>query len=133
MSGSIPQRLLDTDIMIDLQRRHPPALQWFRTVRPGEVGICGLVAMELVQDARNATEARAADVLIGPLAIVWPSEVACQAAMADFRNLHLSHGLGLIDSLIASTARASGAMLCTFNRKHFAAVPNLICQQPYIR
>lgn len=42
--------LVDTDILIDVQRGHPPALAWFRglTTLPG---IPGFVAMELIQDA----------------------------------------------------------------------------------
>jgi predicted nucleic acid-binding protein len=133
MRSSGPRRHLDTDILIDIQRRHPAALAWFRTVGPGEVGIAGFVAMELVKDARNAAEARAADVLIEPLPVIWPSDEACRTALIDFRNLHLSHSLGLIDSLIAATARSAGATLCTFNRKHFRPVAGLTCEEPYIR
>jgi predicted nucleic acid-binding protein len=44
--------LLDTDVLIDVQRGHPPALAWFAglTELPA---VPGLVVMELVQDARN--------------------------------------------------------------------------------
>ncbi len=49
--------LLDTDVLIDIQRGHAPAIGWFAALR--EVpSICGLVAMELVQDARNMQHVR---------------------------------------------------------------------------
>jgi len=43
----------------------------------------------------------------------------------------LSHSLGLIDALIAATAISAGASLCTYNLKHFRAVPGLVTVQPY--
>ncbi len=39
----------------------------------------------------------------------------------------------LIDSLIAATAIGQGATLCTFNTKHFAAIPGLVTEQPYAK
>ena len=36
-------RLLDTDIVIDLQRKHPPAVIWFASVDLSGVAVrCGL-------------------------------------------------------------------------------------------
>lgn len=124
--------LVDTDILIDVQRRHPPALAWFATLTELP-SVPGVVAMELIQDAANAAQVRAATRLIAPLAIVWPSVSDCHAALVDFQTLHLSHGLGLIDALIAATARGLDADLCTFNLRHYRAVPGLRTLQPYVR
>ena len=45
--------LVDTDILIDVQRGHPPALAWF--AGQAELpAVPGFVVMELLQDARNA-------------------------------------------------------------------------------
>ena len=44
-----------------------------------------------------------------------------------------SDNLGLVDSLIAATAVGLGAILCTFNVKHFRVVAGLQMQQPYKR
>jgi predicted nucleic acid-binding protein len=126
-------RLLDTDIIIDLQRKHPPSTAWFSTVDLSDLAVPGFVAMELYQAARNKAEARSADSILRLLPIVWPSDVACGVALADFRALHLSHNLGLIDALIGAATRALGAILCTFNVKHFKAVPGLTVEQPYLR
>jgi predicted nucleic acid-binding protein len=45
--------LLDTDVLIEFQRGHAPALAWFAglTELPA---IPGFVVMELIQDAFNA-------------------------------------------------------------------------------
>ena len=49
--------LLDTDILLDVQRKHAPALAWFAglTTLPS---VPGFVVMELIQDAQNAAQVR---------------------------------------------------------------------------
>jgi hypothetical protein len=44
--------LLDTDILIDVQRGHGPALAWFSQLAELPY-LPGYVVMELIQDARN--------------------------------------------------------------------------------
>ena len=53
--------------------------------------------------------------------------------LADFTAFHLSHGLGLVDSLIAACAVGLSATLYTFNAKHYRVVPRLVIAQPYTR
>lgn len=124
--------LVDTDVLIDVQRGHPAAVAWFAglTKLPA---VPGFVVMELIQDARNGREVRQALKLVAPLPIVWPTEAACVRALSDFTAYHLSHGLGLLDALIAACAVGLSATLCTFNVKHYRVVPGLITDQPYVR
>jgi predicted nucleic acid-binding protein len=89
--------------------------------------------MELIQDARNQREVDTALKLVAPLPVVWPTATDCSLALTLFSTLHRSGGLGLIDSLIASLAIGSSARLCTFNDKHYRAVPNLLAGHPYAR
>jgi hypothetical protein len=89
--------------------------------------------MELVQDARNAHEVRQALKLVAPLQVAWPTETDCARALSDFSIFHLSHGLGLLDALIAACVVGLSATLFTFNDKHYKAVPGLITAQPYTR
>ena len=124
--------LLDTDILIDVQRGHPPALAWSKSLNEPP-SISGLVAMELIQDAQNSKQVRKALRLVAPLAIVWPTEGDCDRALSNFTAYHLSHSLGLIDSLIAACAVGLSATLCTFNVKHYRVVPQLLMEQPYTR
>lgn len=124
--------LLDTDVVIDVQRGHPPAVAWFSGLQSLPL-LPGFVVMELVQDAQNARQIQQVLKLVSPLSIVWPTHADCQRALADFTALHLSHGLGLLDSLIASCAIGLSQPLCTFNVRHFRAVPGLQLIQPYTR
>jgi predicted nucleic acid-binding protein len=124
--------LLDTDVLIDVQRGHPPALAWFAglTVLPA---VPGFVVMELIQDARNGREVRHALKLVAPLQIVWPTEPDCARALADFTTFHLSYGLGLLDALIAACAVGLSATFFTFNDRHYRVVPGLVTARPYTR
>lgn len=124
--------LLDTDVLIDIQREHTPALTWFAglTELPA---VPGFVIMELIQDAQNAGQVQQALKLVAPLPVVWPTAADCQRALTDFTSYHLSHNLGLLDALIAACAIGSSMTLCTFNVKHYRIVPDLDVSRPYAR
>lgn len=124
--------LVDSDVLIDVQRGHPPALAWFAGLTDLPA-VPGIVVMELIQDARNALEVRQAQKLVAPLRIVWPTEADCTQALSHFAAYHLSHGLGLLDALIAACALSLSATLYTFNDKHYRIVPGLVIAQPYTR
>ncbi len=57
--------------------------------------------------------------LVAPLRIAWPTEADCTRALSDFTAHHLSHGLGLLDALIAACAVGLSATLYTFNNRHY--------------
>ncbi len=124
--------LLDTDILIDIQRGNLAAITWFSNLTELPT-VPGFVMMELMQDAHNAQQIRQVLKLVAPLPIVWPTEADCNRALADFTNYHLSHSLGLLDALIAACAIGLSASLCTFNVKHYRVVPGLQIMQPYHR
>jgi predicted nucleic acid-binding protein len=124
--------LLDTDILIDIQRGHEPAIAWFASL--SEIpSIPGFVVMELIQDAQNKQKVRKALQLVAPLPVVWPTETDCARALSDFTVYHLSNNVGLIDALIAACAVGRNATLCTFKAKHYRVIPELNIEQPYSR
>ena len=110
-------RLLDSDILIDIQRGYAPAVAWFNSLS-ALPAIPGFVVMELIQDAPDAQQLRKALKLIVPFQVVWPTEADCNRALLDFAAYRLSHGLGLLDALIASCATGLSATLCTFRGRY---------------
>jgi predicted nucleic acid-binding protein len=124
--------LLDPDILIDIQRGYPPAIDWFSGLDELP-SVPGLVIMELIQNAQNKQKVQEVLKLVAPLPIVWMTETDCAQALSNFMTYHLSDRLGLIDSLIAACAVGQDATLCTFNVKHYRVVPNLVISQPYAR
>jgi predicted nucleic acid-binding protein len=124
--------VVDTDVLIDIQRGNAAALAWFGSLTELP-SVPGFVVMELIQDARNARQVRQVLKLIAPLPVIWPTEMDCNRALADFTKYNLSHSLGLLDALIAACAVGLSATLCTFNIKHYQVVPGLQTLQPYKR
>lgn len=60
--------LLDSDILVDLLRRHPPASRWFDSLHEDEeIAVPGYVVMELVQGCRNRAEQESAT----PVGRLW--------------------------------------------------------------
>ena len=126
--------LLDTDVMIDLLRQYPSAVEWFDTLDDDEeISLPGYVAMELIQGCRNKAEQAKVEREIAACEIVWPSPSACNDAFRLFAKYRLHHGVGLLDVLIGQTAAALGLPLHTFNEKHYGLIPGLQTIQPYER
>jgi predicted nucleic acid-binding protein len=123
-------RLLDTDIMIDLQRRYPPALSWFTSLAEPPA-LPGIVVLELMQDCRNKAEMAVVENLVQPFEVYWPTLQDCARAVAIYPRVVLSHRVGISDILIGECAVGLGATLCTFNTKHFQTIPNLTLERPY--
>ena len=124
--------LLDADVLIDVQRGHSPAVRWFASLSVPP-SVPGLVVMELIQDAHNREQVERARRLVGPLPVVWPTWADCDRGLALFEEYHLSHRLGLLDALIGACAVGLGATLCTFNRKHYRVIADLVTERPYSR
>lgn len=123
--------ILDSDIMIDLLRRYPPAIAWLEALGDEELVLPGFVVMELLQGCRSKVEQDSIEKILTAFEIVWPSPETCDEALNIFSQFHLSHNLGLLDALIGQTAVALNLSLHTFNHKHYTAIPNLITTQPY--
>ena len=123
---------MDTDVLIDLERKHPPADAWFAAL-PHLPAIPGFAAMELLNGSRSQSDRLLIETFLRPFSIVWPTEADMDRALRKYTPLRLSDGLGLIDALIAATAVGRGEALLTFKVKHYRAVPGLAIHQPYIR
>lgn len=126
--------LLDSDVMIDLLRQYPSAVEWFNTLEDEEeIILPGYVVMELIQGCRNKIEQERLQRELATYGVVWPSPEDCDRALGVFTRYRLSHNAGLLDVLIGQTAIALGIPLCTFNQKHYQFVPGLQTIQPYER
>ncbi len=48
-----------------------------------------------------------------------------------FSSYHLSHGIGVLDSLLAGIALETHSKIVTRNRKHFDFIPGIDYEVPY--
>lgn len=123
---------LDSDVLIDLLRKHPPAMAWFDVLPDDEeLVVSGYVVMELIQGCRNRLEQDRVQRELASYGVVWLSEMDCDRALGVFATYRLSHNAGLLDVLIGQTAVALGAPLHTFNQKHYRFIPGIRCVEPY--
>jgi predicted nucleic acid-binding protein len=124
--------LVDADVLIDIQRKHPPAVAWFSGLAKLPA-VPGFAVMELIQAAQNRRQVQAVWQLVAGMQTVWATNADCNRALSDFAAYRLSHGLGLVDALIAACAVGYSATLYNFNAKHYQVVPHLIIAKPYTR
>ncbi len=110
--------IVDTDILIDLQRKHPPAISWFASLDTVP-NVPGFVVMELIQGCKHKEALLTVKRLLDPFEIVWADHSECELGLGFFSRFYLSHHLGMIDSLIACIAVGRNVELCTFNEKHY--------------
>jgi predicted nucleic acid-binding protein len=125
--------LIDTDVLIDVLRKHERAERWLRGLAPGSAAVAVVSAMELIQGCRDGTELRRTERLLDLFDMLWPSPGTQQLAYRLFREHWLSSAIGINDTLIAASALTEAMSLCTFNRKHFRVIPGLQLVQPYDR
>ncbi len=124
--------ILDSDVLIDLQRKHPPAVTWFTTTET-PLHIAGIAVMEVFAGCRNKSEWLKAEAFFAPSDLFWLSEQGFATALSAILPLRLTNGIGLVDALIASTALEHNLPLATFNTKHFSHIAGLQRVQPYQR
>ena len=110
--------LVDTDVMVDFLRGHPKAVTFVK----GEMNriiLSSIVVAELYAGVRGTDELAALDAFISLFRAVPVSANIARAAGLHKRGYAKSHGIGLADAIIAATAEAEDAELCTLNTKHY--------------
>ena len=126
--------LLDSDVLIDLLRKYPPATAWFNALHEDEeLLVPGYVLMELIQGCRNKAEQERVQRELAAYGVVWLSPSECDKALEVFTAYRLSHNAGLLDVLIGQTAVSLSVALHTFNQKHYSFIPDMQTIQPYIK
>ena len=121
----------DTDILVDVLRKHPPAMTWLKSLGEAQILLSGFVCAELIQGCLSREEQKRVSDALSDYVVVWPDAQTCDRALLAFSRYHLSHALGLLDALIAQTAMDLDISLCTFNKKHYQCLSRLRTVQPY--
>ena len=125
--------IADTDIMVDVLREYAPAIDWLGRIGDEQILVPGFVCAELIQGCSDKSEQRKVLSFLSGYEVAWPEQGSCGRALDLFCDYYLSHGLGLIDALIAQTALDLAMPLHTFNAKHYQCVPGLELVAPYAR
>jgi len=121
--------ILDTAILIDFLRGYSRAVQWLSS-NP-DIAITPIVKFEILDGAANVKELRHSLKMLKQFQMVdlMPDDI--EWALTQFTLYKLSHNVGSMDCLIASTAFRLQVPLYTRNLKHFAPMLGELAQQPY--
>jgi hypothetical protein len=125
--------LTDTDVLIEFLRGNAKASDWLKANQERVLGIPVLTFMEILQGARNRQEQQMLAKQLSTYTIVHLDGGDSEQALRWFEEFHLSHGVGILDCLIAAIAVRIGKPFYTFNLKHFLVFPALDAREPYER
>jgi predicted nucleic acid-binding protein len=124
--------LFDTNILIAIWRGDAQAQAWLPTLPSTMViGLPVLVAMELLDGARDTAEQRRATKMIDLYPIVYVEQQDSLWAQTQHAKYKLSHNVGILDALIASAAARLKIPIYTLNTKHFSPLPDVTAIRPY--
>jgi len=129
---TVGRTFVDTDILIDVFRRVPRALGFWRRAEARSQIACSVFSVfDLVAGCRNLREQRQVFRHLSTLDIVHIESGDSVNALRWYRSFFLSLGMGFVDCLIAAAAVRERCTLHTLNTKHFRSVPGLQVKQPY--
>ncbi len=120
--------LLDTCILIDYFRGNEKAAQFLQGLNDPPY-LSSLTVAELYAGVREGKERIQLDELMRYLPIIPLNHEAAVKGGLYRRQYGKSHGVGIVDALLAASAECNNLILATCNVKHFPMVKNLHC--PY--
>lgn len=121
--------LLDTSVLVDVQRRHGPALTWLAKQDRTPLFASSATAFELYAGADRPGAAQAIRRVLDALSVIGIDGAIAEHAGSIFRRHAASHGLDEFDAIIAATALVAQLTLVTLNVRHFPSVKNV--RKPY--
>lgn len=128
-----PDGFVDTSVLIDLWRGTSPALNWLRdqSTVGHRLSISVIVAMELMDGARDSRERSRANKLLEPYPVWFLTPDDSRWAQIQHAKYKLSHSVGILDALIAAPAARLGVPIYTLNTRHFTPLPDVTVIRPY--
>lgn len=120
--------LVDTDVLVDHLRGLAKAVAFIQAERD-RIALSAITVAELYAGVREGEERERLDELVSVFAVLPVTPEIARMAGLYKRDFAKSHGVGLADCLIASTAQAHRLGLVTLNRSHYPMLPAL--KTPY--
>lgn len=122
--------LVDADVLIDYLRGVPESVACLRS-QADRVVLSAIVVAELYAGVKGDAEQETLDEVVSCWRVVPVTPEIARAAGLLKRDYGRSHGVGLADAILAATAQAEGADLCTLNVKHYPMLKGL--RPPYTK
>jgi predicted nucleic acid-binding protein len=131
---SLHKVIFDTDVLVWYLRGFDKAHRFIENVPHERRALSSLTFMELLQGCRNQQEGRQVKAFISEniSLVIHPDEIISRRAIALLEHHAFSHGLRVVDAVIAASALETASSLATANVKHYRVVAplNLIRFKP---
>ena len=131
---SLHKVIFDTDVLVWYLRGFEKARRFIENVPHEPRALSSLTFMELLQGCRNQQEARQVKAFISEniSLVIHPDEIISRRAIALLEHHAFSHGLRVVDAIIAASALETESSLATANVKHYRVIAplNLIQFKP---
>ena len=119
----IDDYLLDTTVVVDYLRDIHNAVIFIESLKTPVISIISVA--ELYQGARSKRELILIQDILKYFQIIHINEAISQQAIQLLQKYTLSHGLLILDAIIAATAQENKKILISANVKHFVYIPKL--------
>ncbi len=123
--------LIDTSIMVDLLRGAHKAMDCIDRLAHENRLLSFITVAELLAGCRDKYEQKKVERELQAYAVVYLDIESCKQGLEWYRKLHLSHGTGLLDCLIAATGYRENVPIVTLNDKHFKGIRGISVVRPY--
>jgi predicted nucleic acid-binding protein len=123
--------VLETTVIVDLLRNHLPAETWMRSQPQSSFGITPIIWMEVIGGGPTKIKRIQAARLMRQFSMTYLIQADQDWAMQQQMTYELSHGVGMMDCLIASVSQRLQIPLYTHNLKHFTPLIGSLAQKPY--
>jgi len=118
--------LIDTNILIDFFRDSSKSIISEELLSDAVISYVTLG--ELLQGARNNQEKNLIMTICERVEVNLGSPAISQLSIWLTSNYGISHGVGILDAIIAATALQRGLVVLTKNTKHFTCIEGLRAQ-----
>lgn len=122
--------LLDSDVLIDYLRGRLEAVSFVQQ-HSDSLGVSSVSVAELYVGVREGRERDILDRLISVVKVHDVDATIAKQAGLWRRDYGKTHGTGLMDALIAATAKNADRILVTLNAKHFPMLNTAEMTVPY--
>lgn len=123
--------LLETTVIVDLLRNYPAAETWIRSQLQASYGITPIIWMEVIGGGPTKIKRIQAARLMQRFEMIDLIPADFHWAIEQQMIYELSHGVGMMDCLIACASQRLQIPLYTHNLKHFTPLIGSLAQKPY--
>lgn len=118
--------IIDTDILIDAGRQIPEAVEFLRSREAAStLAICAATQMEMMVGCGNKTEQANLDKFLLRFRTLPITSGISDSAIELLAKYNLSHGLLIVDAIIAATAIDHSEPLASKNQRDFRFIDGL--------